>query len=275
MIAMTQRRAHWFLWIGMAMLAALTACGPRATPVSVIPTVASVEGLATAQVMTQNAPPTAWQNTISFPQVDKGLTSLSGWRYEVTLSFTGKFTGTTRDTTASAQAQVYFNQLGSARRVIVSTSGELLGRTEDTAYEAVRLGPDAFLVQNNTCLSNAEQDAQTAADLKAGDLVGGVNRALPYGMRATMNGEDAYRYSFGAGDLNLPTITLGDGGTMDVDGELWVAPDKGVVVRYYATLDVTNARIFGRTLPVDGQAIMRYDLYDIGKAFNITQPFGC
>ncbi len=275
MISMAPQRANWIVWIGAAMLAALTACGPRPTPVSVIPTVASIEGLATAQTMTQNAPPTAWRATISFPQVDKGLASLSGWRYEVTLSFNGKFTGTTRATTASAQAQVYFNQLGSARRVVVSTSGELLGRTEDTAYEAVRLGPDAFLVQNNTCLSNAEQDAQTAADLKAGDLVGGVNKATPYGMHATMNGEDAYRYSFSAGDLNLPTVVLEASGTMDADGELWVAPDKGVVVRYYATLDVTNARIFGRTLPVDGQVIMRYDLYDIGKNFNITQPFGC
>ncbi len=272
---MIKQRSKWLYRVGLTLLAALTACGPRATPVSVIPTVANIAGLATAQVMTQNAPPTAWRNTISFPQVDKGLTSLSGWRYEVTLSFDGKFTGTTRATTASAQAQVYFNQLGSARRVVVSTSGELLGRTEDTAYEAVRLGPDAFLVQNNTCLSNAEQDAQTAADLKAGDLVGGVNKATPYGMHATMNGQDAYRYSFTDGDLNLPTIALESGGTIDADGELWVAPDKGVVVRYYATLDVTNARIFGRTLPVDGRVLMRYDLYDIGKAFNITQPFGC
>ena len=54
-----------------------------------------------------------------------------------------------------------------------------------------------------------------------------------------------------------------------------LTPAPGVVVRYYATLNVTNARIFGRTLPVDGQVIMRYDLYDIGQTFNISEPFGC
>lgn len=260
--------------IALLLLVVLTACGRRSTP-EPIPTVADIHALATAQIMTQNAPPTGWRDPVSFPQVDKGLTSLSGWRYEVTLQFDGSFTGTTRKTTANARAQVWFNQMGSARRVVVSTSGELLGRTEDSAYEAVRLGPDAFLVQNNTCLTNAPQDAQTAADLKAGDLVGGVNRAAPIGIHATMNGEDSYRYGFTAADLNLPMIVPGDGGTIEANGELWIAPGRGVVVRYYATVDVTNARIFGRTLPVDGRVFMRYDLYDVGQAFNITQPFGC
>ena len=36
-----------------------------------------------------------------------------------------------------------------------------------------------------------------------------------------------------------------------------------------------HARIFGRQLPVDGRIILRYDLYDVGEPFNITQPFGC
>ena len=269
---MGQHRLKPHYLIALLIVLALTACGRRSTP-EPIPTVADIHALATAQIMTQNAPPAGWRDPISFPQVDKGLTSLSGWRYEVTLQFDGNFTGTTRKTTANARAQVSFNQMGSARRVVISTSGELLGRTEDTAYEAVRLGPDAFLVQNNTCLTNAAQDAQTAADLKAGDLIGGVNKAVPIGVHATMNGEDAYRYDFTASDLNLPMIVLGDGGAIEASGELWVAPGRGVVVRYYAALDVTNARIFDRTLPVDGRVIMRYDVNDIGQAFNITQPF--
>jgi hypothetical protein len=33
--------------------------------------------------------------------------------------------------------------------------------------------------------------------------------------------------------------------------------------------------IFDRQLPVTGQVVMRYDLYEIGEAFNITVPFGC
>ena len=50
--------------------------------------------------------------------------------------------------------------------------------------------------------------------------------------------------------------------------------DKAVV-RFYVNLDVENAFIFDRQLPVTGQVILRYDLYDIGVVPNITVPFGC
>ena len=43
-----------------------------------------------------------------------------------------------------------------------TTSGELIGQTEDTSYEAVRLGPDAFLIKNGAC-SQGNTDAKTAA----------------------------------------------------------------------------------------------------------------
>ena len=43
--------------------------------------------------------------------------------------------------------------------------------------------------------------------------------------------------------MTLPAVQLEEGGTLNLTGELWVAPDADAVVRYYATLDVTNARI--------------------------------
>jgi hypothetical protein len=158
---------------------------------------------------------------------------------------------------------------------MLETSGELIGQEEDVAYEAVRLGPDAFLVRDNTCLSNAGADAETAANLRAGLLVGGVTSAIPTGRRATLNGEDAWEYGFPPENLNLPSIRLADGGKMTASGELWVAPEHNAVVRFYVNLDVENAFIFDRELPVTGQVILRYDLYDIGIAPNITVPFGC
>jgi hypothetical protein len=259
----------------VALLLALAACGDHTQQNDEIPTQANIEALATAQILTQNAPPPGFRDALSYPEVDKNLNALPGWRYVVRLEFDGTFTGTSRATTANANAEIWFNQLGSARRVVVSTAGELLGREDAASYEAVRLGPDAFLVEDNTCLSNAGADADTAADLTAGQLVGGVKRAVPAGRHATVNGEDVYLYSFTNEDLNLPSIQLEDGGTINANGEFWVNPEHGVVVRFYAILDVTNARVFGRTLPVDGRINMQYDLYDIGTAFNITQPFGC
>lgn len=240
-----------------------------------IPTIASVDALATAVIQTENAPPEGFRGPVSFPVVDQNLQLLPGWHYTVRLEFTGTFNAVARETSASANAEVWYNQLGSARRVVVSTSGELLGSESSTSYEAVQLGPDAYLVEDGVCLANAGEDAEVAAGLTAGELVGGVTHAVPVGRRAVLNGVESYLYSFTAEDLNLPSITLEDGGTLQATGELWVAPAHNAVVRFYATLDLTNARIFGRALPVDGRVIIRYDLSDVGETFNITQPFGC
>lgn len=265
------------LLLVLPMLLLVAACTtPRGMQPEDIPTRASIEGLSTALPLTQNAPPAPFDGTITtFSNVDNGLTELSGWRYVVQLDFDGVFADTPREAKASAQAEVSFNQLSSARRINVTTSGELIGQSEDTSYEAVRLGPDAFLIKDGAC-SQGNADAKTAADLRAGELVGGVSRAVPGGRRATINGEDVYLYSFDAADLVLPAIRVGDNGAINLtNGELWISPEHNAVVRFYLNLDVQNVAIFDRQLPVSGQVRMRYDLYDIGSDFNITTPFGC
>jgi hypothetical protein len=241
---------------------------------SLLPTAASEDGAATAIYLTENAPPPEFRGVLSFPEVDAALADLEGWRYQVQLEFNGVFARTPRETSANATAEVWYKQVGSARRVVVNTSGELLGQ-ENNAFEAVRLGPDAFMVRQNTCTKGGT-DAITAADLRAGRLVGGVNRANPTGIRATVNGEDVWQYTFTTADLNLPSITLVEDGTLEATGgELWIAPKHNAVIRFYVNLTLTNAIIFDRQLPVSGTVILRYDLYDINTPPNITMPFGC
>jgi hypothetical protein len=258
------------------LLVLLAACsGARGQRPEDIPTPADIDALATAIIQTQNAPPEGFRDAIAYPQIDAHLDSLSGWRAVVQLQFDGVFDRTPRETSASARAELWYNQLASARRVSVRTSGELLGQEADAAYEAVRLGPDAFLVRGDTCLSNATEAAAVAADLNAGGLIGGVNNAEPTYRKAVVNGVEAWQYSFTAADLNLPNIRPQGEGTLAASGELWVAPTYNAVVKFYVNLDVTGALIFDRPLPVSGTVLLRYDLYDVGTAFNITQPFGC
>ncbi len=255
------------------LLFGLTACN-RGQNIADIPTPASIEGLATANALTAVAPPEGFRDAIAFPEVDANLQRLIGGRYLVTLEFNGVFTGTPRTTSAKATAEVWFNQSGGARRVVVNIAGELLGKT-DMSFEGVRLGTDSFLVQNKTCLSGGP-DAVTAAGLRAGTLVGGAKTALPAGEKATLNGQEAFKYNFISSDLNLPSIKLSDGGTVEATGgELWIAPNLNAVIRFYVNLNVTNAIIFDRALPVDGQVILRYDLYDVGQITNIAVPNGC
>lgn len=259
-----------------ALIILLTsACtGQRGQQIEDLPTIAVMDPAATAQFLTLNAPPPGFRDAVSYPEVDANLGALAGGRYIVYLEFEGVFSRTTRETSATATAEISFAQLGSTRHVQVGTSGELLGR-EDNAFEAVRLGPDAFMVQNGLCLTEGT-DATTAADLRAGTLVGGVKNATPTGLKATLNSQEAYQYTFTVGDLNLPNVRLGDEGLLEMTGgEIWVAPSINAVVRFYVNLDVKDAIIFDRQLPVSGQVIIRYDLYDVGIAPNITVPFGC
>lgn len=256
------------------LLLAAGCTGQRGQRLEDIPTPAQIDALATAQVQTANAPPDGFRDSVAFPEVDAGLNDLEGARYEVQLEFNGVFARTTRQTSATTNAQISFNRVGSSRRVLVQTAGELLGRP-DSSFEAVRLGPDSFLVQNSQCLTEGV-DAQTAAGLRAGTLIGGVTRAIPAARKAVINGEEAWQYQFTAAELNLPNVRLQDGGTLNLTGgELWVAPARKAVVRFYLNLDVTNAVIFDRQLPVSGQVLIRYDLYDAGQTTNITVPFGC
>ena len=262
-------------WISFSLLVMmLMACTTRrGQQLADIPTLASPESMVTAQFLTKNAPPPGFREAVSFPEVDAQLETLDGWRYVVTLEFNGIFARTPRETSATATAEVWFNQLASARRVAVETSGELIGQQEDNAFEAVRMGPDDFLIREDIC--NTGDDAETAANLRAGLLVGGVRHAVPTGQKAVLNGEEAWQYRFTQDDLNLPEIRLEENGTLAANGELWVAPAHNAVIRFYVNLDVENAVIFDRQLPVTGQVIVRYDVFDIGDQPNITVPFGC
>ncbi len=271
------KRLILFALLGLLVASCST---PRGLQPQDIPTRASINDISTSVPLTENAPPAPINGLVTdFNEIDNHLTDLPGWRYVVQLEFTGVFANTPREASASARAEVWFNQLASARRVQVSTSGDLLGQpdnSDSSAYEAVRLGPDAFLVRDGTCQSNATEAAKTAANLRAGELVGGVTRATPGGRHATINGTDVYLFTFDGSDLILPSIRIGDNGSVTLtSGELWLSAENNVAVRFYLNLDVENVVIFDRQLPVSGQVLMRYDLYDVGTEFNITTPFGC
>jgi len=259
----------------------LAACQQSAVEdIEDIPTIAVIEDLATVFPLTQNAPPAPFNDTVTaFARVDNGLSDLAGWRYVVTLQFDGVFARTSRAIAGSARAEVWFNQLASARRITFATDGPLFEETGQVVYEAVRLARDAFLVRDSMCAQNlAGQagDAQTAADIGAGDLVGGVARAFPAGRRAVINGQDVYSYRFDDVDLVVPSVRLGDGSSQRIISyDLWIAPSAAAVTRLYVNLEVENVMLLDSQLPVSGQIIIRYDLHDVGTPSNISVPNGC
>lgn len=266
------------LILALLLLMSAAACS-RAD--AVFPTPMDINVRATEIVLTENAPPAGF-DTVSFETIDANLTRLPGWYYEASLSFNGVFARTPRATEARTELAVWYNQVANARRVVANVSGDLLGELDAEAqapainYEAVRLGPDVFLVRDGLCLTGPDSDIVAAADLSAGSLLGGVEQGRSMARRSTINGAQVWRYDFTLDDMRLPGISLGETGRiLNMAGELWVSPQHEAVIRYYVNMEVDNAFVLGSDLPVTGTVALRYDLYEVGQVPNISVPFGC
>jgi hypothetical protein len=242
-----------------------------------LPTIINdLDAAATAQVMTQNAPPPRFRDGIALPTFETGLDELPGWQYTVTAEFEGVFSGTSRPATATTTGQVAYHQLTSARRVVLTAAGSLLTEEAPVTSEAVRVGRDVYLVIAGQCSVVTDTDAAAVVDAGANLLIGGLAEAVPTGVTGVINGESVYRYTFEPDALRLASIEpQGDGGVQVVNSELWFSAERAAIVRLYLTLDVENASVFGSQLPVTGQVIIRYDLTDVGIDPNISVPFGC
>lgn len=210
---------------------------------------------------------------------------MTNWRYEATLAFNGVFAGTPRPAFASTTANVSYNQLDSARRVVIEASGIVVGEEQQEVIrrEGVRLGPDTYLVpEDNLCQAGAGDDAIVLADFRISDLIGGVQTAHSTSINGIINGTEVWQYAFDETNLNLTGVRFGENSRIvSLSGELWIAPEYNVVVRYWLTMQVENVVVDvlsenpDSALPVTGEFIIRYDLFDIGINPNITQPFGC
>ncbi len=268
------------LEIVMLILFVLVGCTGRGQTPADLPTrIPSVDALATADMQTRNAPPVPFNNGVTFPMIDDNLPLLTNWRYEASLRFVGAFANTSRAVEFEAGLQVWFNQLGNQRRTVISGVGELFGEADGAVLEGVRLGQRAFIVRQNNCLTDSQDElAPLVADLRAGELLGGVNFATPGASRGVMNGEEAWLFDITVDQLVLPQVQLIEGGKIEISSsELWIAPSRNAVIRYYVNLDVENVLItlFDSALPLTGQLFLRYDLNGIGENPNITTPTGC
>jgi hypothetical protein len=256
------------------VLCLLTA-GCVSTPPPLPPTL-SIEIAQTSIHLTQNAPPPGFERGVQFPRVDDNLARLSSWHYRVSLSFDGVYSGTKEPAKGLISAEIYSNEIGGERRVLLKASGAAFGST-DRNVEGVRISNDYYLVdQNKTCAKVNESPSDRAvADLSAGSLVGGVKKATPVGEHKMVNEIDVWEYAFLPDDVVAPSIELAQGGKPEiVAGDLWVAPSRNAVFEYTITLKVDNAIIQGGR-QLTGQVRAAYQLIETGVQYNIAIPYGC
>jgi hypothetical protein len=265
--------------LAVCLAACLTVCllasGCLATPMP-IPTTSSIEMGQTAQYLTKNAPPAGFESGVQFPRIDLNLSNLSNWRYVVSLSFDGVYSGTQDKAQGAISAEVFSNELAGERRVLLKASGTVFGPVERNR-EAVRISNDYYLVdENKVCTKVTESNDKKVADLSAGDLVGGIKKAIPVGQKKTTENKiDIWEYTFAPSDVVLPALQLSEGGKFTIAaGDLWVAPSARAVYEYTITLNVDNAILQGDR-QLTGSVRATYQLVETGVPYNISIPNGC
>src|SRR5258708_14650764 len=103
-------------WLCLLLCLAVTGCGLIATPPP-LPTVSGLEPAQTAIVLTKNAPPSGFEQSVAYPQIDDNLDNQPSWHYQVSLVFDGGFAGTSEPAKGRIEAEIFGNSPPRERRV--------------------------------------------------------------------------------------------------------------------------------------------------------------
>lgn len=261
-------------WLRWALLLFVMGCTAR-EPLP-LPTRAEPEALRTSIVLTRNAPPPGY-STISLPRLDQGVSQLAGAQYDFAFHFDGRFAQLDREADVRVEATVTHHRFARTRRVVAEIDNDLEPGTDPVAFEGVRISDDVFLLRDGICLRGGDE-ARTIAELSAGDLLGGIERATTAAERGVIDGVDVWRYEYGFEQLLLPGLRFREDTVVRaLSSELWFAPQHDVVMRFDLTMEIERIEIRSadNNLPLTGTIRMHYELSNIGELPNITVPFGC
>jgi hypothetical protein len=267
---------------GMVLIIVIGLVGCASSePETPLPTLVDLTQLPTARFLTENAPPAGW-GLLDLEPINRFLAEHhQSWTYTVSGSFEGTFDGDGQPAEGYFEAVVQVNALGQAQRVILTADGSAFFNEASLKLEGVRFSNDYYVVDINGRCSKNEQSGSAIADLSAGQLIGGVRRAIPTGHRQEIEGVPAWQYTFAPNDARLPAIHRTPNSTVALAADLWIAPDLNAVLQYDVTAKVENVYILwadqAASSTVSGTLYLRYALSipDLDVVPNISIPHGC
>lgn len=266
--------AMWIVVLG------LPGCTPSESDTP-LPTLVDLTQLPTARFLTENAPPVGW-GLVNLDPITVFLAEYhQSWTYTVSGSFEGTFDSDGQPTEGRFEAVVQVNELGQAQRVVLTVEGGAFLDEGTLKLEGVRFSNDYYVVDiNGRCAKNEESGA-AIADLSAGQLIGGVSRAIPTGHRQTIEDVPAWQYTFAPADARLPAIHRTPDSYVAIAADVWVAPDLNAVLRYDVTATVQKVSILWaeqtESRTVSGTLYLRYvlNIPELDVIPNISIPHGC
>ena len=266
--------------LALAMMMAVNGCGLVPSDDAPPPTVASIDSLQTAQFLTVNAPPAGF-GRVTYDPLDGSLVERLGWAYAITGSFKGTFDASGDPAVGEFEIQAEANELGETRRVVLIVEGTALSPHDaQRRLEGVRFSNDYYFVGADGVCESGEALASPIADLTAGDVIGGVQGAVPNGQRDEMGGMEVWQYVIDGGAVRTPAVRLLTGRESQPEIDLWIAPAINAVVRFDVTIEVTGATLLWADASagtVSGVLELHYrlDLSRVDDQPNISIPNGC
>lgn len=243
----------------------------------VIPTIANLDfdQYQTALVFTANAPPSGFE-TIAFPEIDDNLLTVVQSRFEINVSFEGYDSLTSEPLTGFMRLRSWNDELNVSRHIQMEFVNDLFSGGSSN-LDIVRISNNYYMVDaNGICTYDAAVIAEIA-NLRAGQLIGGVEFAQPTGNKEVINNVLAWQYGFDPQFINDPAVQLADeSAELDfLTGEIWIDPTHNIAVRYAVEMNIHKATVLFGNRQVTGRLRYQYDVYDIGIMPNISIPNGC
>ncbi len=267
------------------LLMALTgACSsPERTENRPLPTRVDPTTWPTALFLTENAPPAPF-GEVDFSTIDRNLAQHQGWAYTVNGVFDGTLDADGEAVHGEFTVRVEGDEPGQKRRVVLQAQGRaFLPHDALLKLEGVRWSNDYYIVDvNGACTVDlgGREIGSAVADLSAGELIGGVTRAVPTGHRQEIAGLAAWQYTFAPEAVRLPAVARYPESQVQLEADLWIAPQINAAVRYEVTAQVSRVHLLwadrnGST--VTGTLYLRYelDVSALDALPNISVPHGC
>jgi hypothetical protein len=267
---------------GIALLIVIAGAGCTSSQSDTpLPTRVDLTQLPTAYFLTENAPPAGW-GTLALDPINRLLSEHhQSWTYTVKGSFEGTFDANGERATGQFEAVVQVNSPGQAQRVVLTAEGNAFLPGDKLQLEGVRFSNDYYLVDVNGRCTKNEESGSAVADLSAGELIGGVGRAVPTGHQQAMQGAQAWQYTFAPMDARLPAIHRMSDSYVALAADLWIAPELNAVLQYQLTATVGGVYILWADQTasslVSGTLFLQYDLnvQELDVTPNISIPHGC
>ncbi len=242
-----------------------------------VPTQADFESLGTSTVLTAQAPPANFSE-INYAVIDDKLAQLPYSHTTIHVRFTGVYDDNGERAEGSMEYNAFTNNLSNSRIVQLKFEGDIFADTDGATLTAARISNSYFMITlNNDCVT-AEEEVAVFANLRPGQLIGGVSNAGPTGRKDVADdvrvGVEIYEYGFAPEAVVPPQIQT----SADLDflvGTVWVAPELQVVTQYIVEMNVQNATLFYGKRAVSGRLRYEYNVSEVDIEPNISIPNGC